>query len=78
MFSIRILTASSFFSIKVPKTIELIKRGLSITRKLKIKDWEILCMEKIAMLQVQFETEKKEKEAARKSGMFMDMSPILI
>ncbi len=78
---------------------ELISRGLSITRKLKIKDWEILClekiidlyeakgdlqkalsysrelntcveehlneksMEKIAGLQVQFETEKKEKEA---------------
>ena len=78
---------------------ELISRGLSITRKLKIKDWEIHClekitdlyeakedlqkalqhsrelnkcveehlneksMEKIAGLQVQFETEKKEKEA---------------
>jgi len=78
---------------------ELISRGLKITRKLKIKDWEILClekitdlyeakgdlqkalkysrelktcleehlneksMEKIAGLQVQFETEKKEKEA---------------
>ena len=74
-------------------------RGLSITRKLKLKDWEIFClekitnlyeakgdlqkalqhsrelktsleehlneksMEKIAGLQVQFETEKKEKEA---------------
>ena len=78
---------------------ELIMRGLSITRKLKIKDWEIHCLEKItdlyeakedlqkalmyslelntcieehlneksmdkiAGLQVQFETEKKEKEA---------------
>ena len=78
---------------------ELISKGLSITRKLKLKDWEILClgnitdlfeakgdlqkalqysrelktrleehlneksMEKIAGLQVQFETEKKEKEA---------------
>ena len=78
---------------------ELILRGLSITRKLSVKDWEILClekitnlyeakgdlqkalqyfrelktcveehlneksMEKIAGLQVQFETEKKEKEA---------------
>ena len=78
---------------------EFIMRGLSITRKLKIKDWEIRClekitdlyeakgdlqkalqhseelntcveehlnersMEKIAGLQVQFETEKKEKEA---------------
>ncbi len=78
---------------------ELIMRGLKITRKLKIKDWEILClgnitdlfeakgdlqkalqhsrelkacleehlneksMEKIAGLQVRFETEKKEKEA---------------
>ena len=78
---------------------ELISRGLSITRKLSMKDWEILClekitdlykakgdlqkalqysrelntcveenlneksMEKIAGLQVQFETEKKEKEA---------------
>jgi len=74
-------------------------RGLSITRKLKLKDWEIFCLEKItnlyevkgdlqkalqhsrelktcmeehlneksmdkiAGLQVQFETEKKEKEA---------------
>ncbi len=78
---------------------ELIIEGLSITRNLKLKDWEILClekitdlfeakgdpqkalqysrelktcveehlneksMEKIAGLQVQFETEKKEKEA---------------
>ncbi len=78
---------------------EIIIRGLSITRDLSIKDWEILClekitdlyeakgdlkkalsysrelntcieenlneksMEKIAGLQVQFETEKKEKEA---------------
>ncbi len=78
---------------------KLIKRGLEIARKLKLKDWEILClekvtdlyeakgdmhialkysrelktcleeymneksMEKIAKLQVQFETEKKEKEA---------------
>jgi len=78
---------------------EIIMRGLEITRKLKIKDWEIHClekitdlyeakgdmnkavmhlrelktcleeylneksMEKIAELQVQFETEKKEKEA---------------
>jgi tetratricopeptide (TPR) repeat protein len=78
---------------------ELISRGLSITRKLKIKDCEILCLEnitdlyeakgdlqqvvvyfrelkicleeylneksmdKVAGLQVQFETEKKEKEA---------------
>ncbi|MCD4847670.1 MAG: tetratricopeptide repeat protein [Candidatus Aegiribacteria sp.] len=77
----------------------IISRGLSITRKLKLKDWEIHClqnitnlyeakgdlqqalqysrelntcieehlneksMEKIAGLQVQFETEKKEKEA---------------
>ncbi len=77
----------------------LITRGLSITRKLLMKDWEIHClekitdlleakgelkkallhsrelntcleehlneksMEKIAGLQVQFETEKKEKEA---------------
>ena len=77
----------------------LISRGLSITRKLSMKDWEIRClekitdlyeakgdlqkalqhseelntcveehlnersMEKIAGLQVQFETEKKEKEA---------------
>jgi len=77
---------------------EVICRGLEITRKLKLKDWEILClenitklykakgdfqkalmysrelktcleehlneksMEKIAALQVQFETEKKEKE----------------
>ncbi len=77
----------------------IIKRGLSITRKLSVKDWEIHClekitdlyeakcdlkkaltysqelntcieehlneksMEKIAKLQVQFETEKKEKEA---------------
>ena len=78
---------------------ELISRGLEITRELKVKDWEIFClekitdlyetkadlqkalqhsrelkicleehlneksMEKIAGLQVQFETEKKEKEA---------------
>jgi len=78
---------------------EVITRGLGITRKFKIKDWEIHClekitdlyeakgdlqkalmysrelkacleehlneksMEKIAGLQVQFETEKKEKEA---------------
>ena len=78
---------------------EVIIQGLSITRELKIKDWEILClekitnlykakgdlqkalqysrelntcveenlneksMEKIAGLQVQFETENKEKEA---------------
>ena len=28
----------------------------------RLKDWEILCLEKIAGLQVQFETEKKEKE----------------
>ncbi len=78
---------------------ELILRGLSITRNLKVKDWEIHClenivklyeakvdmqkalmysrelntclegfmneksMEKIARLQVQFETEKKQKEA---------------
>jgi tetratricopeptide (TPR) repeat protein len=77
----------------------IIMRGLEITRKLAIKDWEILClekitdlyeakedlskalqysqelktcleeylneksMEKIAVLQVQFETEQKEKEA---------------
>jgi len=78
---------------------EFISKGLEITRKLKLKDWEILCLEnitdlfevkgdlqkalmysrelktcleehlndksieKIARLQVQFETEKKEKEA---------------
>jgi len=78
---------------------EVLGRGLSITRELKLKDWEILClekitklyeakndlqkvlqhsrelntcveehlneksMEKIAGLQVQFETEKKEREA---------------
>ncbi|MCD4707483.1 MAG: tetratricopeptide repeat protein [Candidatus Sabulitectum sp.] len=78
---------------------ELIRRGLEITINLKVKDWEIHClekmtnlydakgdlkkallnsrrlnkkleehlneksMEKIALLQVQFETEKKEKEA---------------
>ena len=78
---------------------EILCKGLSITRKLRLKDWEILClekitdlyeakgdlqkalqhsrelktcleehlneksMEKIAGLQVQFETEKKEKEA---------------
>ncbi|MCD4706918.1 MAG: tetratricopeptide repeat protein [Candidatus Sabulitectum sp.] len=81
------------------KAEELITRGLEITRKLELKDWEILClknianlyetkgdlrkalmhsrelntcmekhlneksMDKIAGLQVQFETEKKEKEA---------------
>ncbi len=78
---------------------ECIMKGLEITRKLKLEDWEILClenatklyeekgdlqkalmysrelitsldehlngksMEKIAGLQVQFETEKKEREA---------------
>ena len=78
---------------------EIISRGLKITKQLKIKDWEIHClekitdlyeakgdlrkalgysrelktcleehlneksMEKIASMQVQFETEKKEKEA---------------
>ena len=78
---------------------EIISRGLKITKQLKIKDWEIICLEKlidlyeakgdlekalmysdelktcleehlneksiekIAGLQVQFETEKKEKEA---------------
>lgn len=81
------------------KAVEFAERGLSITRELKLKDYEIVCltkitklhekkgdlkkaltfslelnkcleehlneksMEKIARLQVQFETEKKEKEA---------------
>ncbi len=81
------------------EAVEFAERGLSITRSLKLKDYEIICLdkfsnlyekkgdlkkalmlsrelntsleehlnekslEKIATLQVQFETEKKEKEA---------------
>ncbi len=84
---------------QLDEAVEYAERGLSITRELEVKDYEILCLEKItnlfekkgdlkkalmfsrelntsleehlnekslekiARLQVQFETEKKEKEA---------------